>query len=861
MLRVEIRDGFPVRLVNRLAGETLAADNPLPLVGIRHQAHGELWNNRAQSEQHATPQGLDALLVWQAQSGVHRLTTRWQTLPEGDVLITQHAESERGGLVGMQWGIAIPQGWQLLLPVMGGFRLTPEVDFEPLRLEYPYPWEAQFVLVQGRRGGFLVYAEDDMNYFKRLFVRRQEAQVAVGFESWNHAPFSEIQRADSVCWRIRAYRGNWLHGAAMYRRWAEERFGLARCCGLKPGWVGDIQTFVIDNLDDMERLEALAQRFVPRQTMIYVPAWRARGYDRYYPDYTPRENFAEQVHRAQQMGFRVMLHVNYFGCHPEHPDYEELRSYHHLDPFTREPVYWEWRGQEPPVKFAYINPASSAWRELFVERMAKLCRQLRPDALHLDQSAVIFNDGNGTVDGMNAMQGNIALHRELLEALPEVALSGEGLSEVSCRYESFAQRHVWGLDSVFARLVPHHIAAAHPVSSALFTPYTRLYGYLGMVNPFSWRLYAAWRTAYDCFGVIPTFAWLEKEQLIQPDAVMRALIQEANWFAQHRPQPCFSPDEWRRGTLFMFRTAQGTLARVYRDVNGVCLQIRTGQGWTVVSRRIEGVTRTRVGGHIPGWLAYREREAFGLNPAGCYPWSPESPGRNRLHIRTLPDRLRLAAAAVQAGAWAYFSFESQSTPVGSEVELFSPQPPLQAYLDGAPVGWTSVVPNRYRFSLPAHRGNLVLLFERPAPLSLPASLDVKSSPAYLETDRIIEQPIEYRHGMLPTVTPEGTARLGLFAHPLPEGRVFHAVLVRLPLHGSWLRGTVTSRLNQTSLRLSVEVNGRETWNQTLTSTGEQAWFEIPLDEWKGQTVLLRFIAQSPANYHLHPAEWSDVRIG
>lgn len=860
MIRIEVQNGALVRLVNRLSGDTISLEAPPPLTGIRHREDGELWNDSAQVNQRTRGKEVATELRWQGQSGLHQLTTRWQTRAEGDIVITQHAECARGGLVGMQWGLAVPQGWEILLPVMSGFRLAPEMDFEPLRLEYPYPWEAQFVLIQGKRGGFLVYAEDDMNYFKRLFVRRHEAQIAVGFESWNHAPFDEIQQADSVCWRIRPYAGNWLHGAAMYRQWAEERFGLARCCGLKPDWVGDIQTFVIDNLDDMERLQALAQRFEPRQTMIYVPAWRARGYDRYYPDYTPRDGFAEQVEQARRWGFRVMLHVNYFGCHPEHPDYEKIQAYHHMDPFNKEPVHWEWRGQEPPVKFAYINPASSAWRELFVERMAELCRQLRPDALHLDQTAVIINDGRGLVDGMNAMQGNLALHRELLEALPEVALSGEGLSEVTCRYESFAQRHVWGLDSVFARLVLHHIGAAHPVSSALFTPYTRLYGYLGMVNPFSWRLYAAWRTAYDCFGVIPTFAWLEKEQLIQPDAAMRALIQEANWFAQHRPQPCFSPEEWRRGTLFVFRTAQGTLARLYRDVNGVCLQIRTDKGWKVVSRRIEDVTHTRVGGHIPGWLAYREQQAFGLNSGGCYPWSPESPDRNRLHIRILPDGLRLAAAAVQAGVWAYFSFASQNVPVGSEAELFSPQPPLQAYLDGAPVGWTSVVPNRYRFSLPAHGGNLVLFFDHPVPLSLPASLDVKSSPAYLETDRIIEQPIEYRHGMLPTVTPEGIARLGLFAHPLPEGRVFHAVPVRLPSQGSSLRGTVTSCLNQPPLRLSVEVNGREVWNQTLTSAGEQAWFEIPLYEWKAQTVLLRFLAQAPANYHLHPADWSEVRI-
>ena len=48
------------------------------------------------------------------------------------------------------------------------------------------------------------------------------------------------------------------------------------------------------------------------------------------------------------------------------------------------------------------------------------------------------------------MQGSIELHRELAAALPNVALSGEGLNEITCRYESFAQRHPNGVDFVGA---------------------------------------------------------------------------------------------------------------------------------------------------------------------------------------------------------------------------------------------------------------------------------------------------------------------------------------------------------------------------------------------------------------------------
>ena len=82
----------------------------------------------------------------------------------------------------------------------------------------------------------------------------------------------------------------------------------------------------------------------------------------------------------------------------------------------------------------------------FTEAMVELCRHTQADALHLDQTLCIYNDHNGRIDGLSMLQGSIQLHRQLREALPQVALSGEGLNEVTCRYEAFAQRHVWGLD-------------------------------------------------------------------------------------------------------------------------------------------------------------------------------------------------------------------------------------------------------------------------------------------------------------------------------------------------------------------------------------------------------------------------------
>lgn len=654
-MQLEMQQSVITRLVNRLTGEAFAVKNAPPLTGIRHRQSGDLWNDRAQVEQKANGQDVATTLRWREQGATHTLTTHLHALPDGEGVVVQRAECARPGLVGLQWGITLPDDWELLVPGCSGLRFGADSDFQPMQFDYPITWEAQFVLIQGKRGGFLIHAEDNAQRFKRLFVQHRNGQFWIGFETWCTAPFDRVQQAESVRWSIRPYAGNWLNGVAMYRRWAENAFGLASLRKKQPAWVRDIQTVVIDNLDDMDKLQALTKQVNPAQTLLYVPDWRKHGYDRNYPDYTPREGFTERMEQARRLGFRIMLHVNYFGCTPENPDYEQLKRYHFHDPFTGEPMYWDWQRADPPIKFAYVNPAAKAWRRLFVQRMVALRRQLKPDALHLDQTLCIYNDANGLIDGMNAMQGNIALHRELREALPDVALSGEGLNEISFRYESFAQRHVWGIDHADARREMSRVRMAHPISSALLTPHTRIYGYLGMTNPQMWQYYAAWRTAYDRMGVIPTFAWLTRQQVSQPDATIQMLWNEARWFQANRPVPEFAPSLWEADTLFLYRTASGHLARYRQEKSGVCLDMQAGKGWNTVARRIEGVTRAQVSGSVPGWLAYNGREILGLNPESIYPWQPEPPSMDKVHLHALPETVTVSAAGVQEGGWARFA--------------------------------------------------------------------------------------------------------------------------------------------------------------------------------------------------------------
>ncbi|MCX6906880.1 MAG: DUF6259 domain-containing protein [Verrucomicrobia bacterium] len=501
-------------------------------------------------------------------------------------------------------------------------------------------WEAQFVLLQGKRGGFLIMSDDTTMQFKELVVRRRGGHMTLSFETQAPAPFANVREVKSVTWRLRPYRGSWLDGARLYREWAEKAFDIAAARATQPKWARDIRVVVIVPME-MELLDELAKRLKPEQTLLYVPHWRRDGYDRNYPDYTADAKFGSWNERAHALGFRVMPHANYFGCYPLHPLYEKFKGQHMRDRFSNEPLWWLWDRAEPVIKFAYINPASRAWRELFVSRMKELCAKHRVDALHLDQTLCIFNDNNGLMDGMNCAQGILALHRELRTALPDVAISGEGLNEVTYRYEEFAQRHLHGLNHADGTWDDRRIAMAHPISSALLTPHTAIYGYLGMSNPSSGPIYQAWRRGYDHFGVIPTLAWTSTRQLRGSSDLLAPFFAEAQFFQRTQALPDFAAP-WPKDALMVYRLADGGQAVLRRESGAVLADANKRE----IYRRIEGVGEARVPGTVAGWLAYDEKRLFGLDPSQSYTHLQQPRDLKAFHIAALPEGAVVRRASI-----------------------------------------------------------------------------------------------------------------------------------------------------------------------------------------------------------------------
>ncbi|MCX5759133.1 MAG: DUF6259 domain-containing protein [Candidatus Hydrogenedentes bacterium] len=616
--------GTLVELTSRGLGTFVVPPEKATGAGIRRLA-GDHWAGSAKEKEGGE--------ICESLSGLPggRVTCSYRMDASGDLVVTQKAESPEKGVWGVEWSIEnIPLDMNILVPAHSGMKWTRNDRIGTESYDYPMSWEAQLVVVEGQGHGFCVWADDAKGVFKRLMLERGANGWRLRFITMPLAPFEERTACESVAWRLNVYEGDWRIPAKRYRAWADKAFNPIPIAQQRPAWVRDTRACVIMPLS-MQMLEALPKRTDPAQTLIYLYSWRAAGYDRDYPTYNqPVQEFEPFVRRAHELGFHVMLHVNYFGCDPLNPLYTQFEPYQVRDPFgAHEKQWWLWTRADPPIKFAYINPACKAWREVLVSRLAELCTKYAIDALHLDQTLCIYNDYNGLVDGMTAIEGNVALHRELREALPDVALSGEGLDEVTYRYEAFAQRHARGLDHSEGTFNVDELRMAHPISSYLLRPYTVIYGYLGYAPPTASQLYGAWNEAYCHFGVIPTLK-PDANELDLPTEFSAQLFDEFALWQRERVDIDMDAD-WPPDVAFPYRAADGT--RVVRTMDRRLLY-----GDRVVARTIVDCAELCAPGSIPGWRVYDAQRIRGLDPGAWYPVTSTPRDMSAPHVASsLPD--------------------------------------------------------------------------------------------------------------------------------------------------------------------------------------------------------------------------------
>ena len=620
--------------------------------GILRKGNSPIWISEATLTEARKIAPLEAEIVFREGQNEYRLSIAVDE-STNDLLIGQEGVSDTAGVYGIQWGCGNLdiRNLKLILPALGGQILDAEYPEDSKGFGYPGAWETQLAIIQGQHGGFFVRGTDATFQFKALRYRRDLDSFALGFQTHNQAPFETLTSAKSVKWRLNTYAGDWRVPAREYRNWMEHTFNPWRLSEM-PAWVGDIGLVVICDLH-LGFLNRLAKLIDPAKTLLYVVGWRKYAYDVNYPDYTAKEGFGSFVEAAHQHGFRVMLHTNLVGISPYHPLYAKFQNSQFRDPWNGNPIGWRWGETDNPVRHAFINLADSSFRKLLVQRLSDVWKEYGVDAFHLDISHVVVNDANGLIEGLNAAQGNVLLHRELAEAMPGVAFSGENLHEVTFFRESFAQR--WKLPSW---------SKAHPVSAFLFSRYTLPYGYLGLPNPdANAQIYQEYLDSYESWGVLPTLR-LRLELLKPAYTGTQTLLSVARKWQQLGLKPDFE-GAWESGTLFQYVGRDGEIAR-QRTTGGGSTFVLPNDG--VGYERVFGVTQAKTERSLPHWRGYNETMILGLNPNQAYFLNDVPFDFSHVHINALPEGVSVTETRVTTNA-AVFRLERLSR--SHEIDLLS----------------------------------------------------------------------------------------------------------------------------------------------------------------------------------------------
>lgn len=379
--------------------------------------------------------------------------------PGGELLVEPSAQTIRRGLAAVRWNLAgVAPGYKLVAPFFQGCRQELEHPLVTGPWMWPQSWEAALVILQGAGHGWSVCAHDTASRPKMLHVGHEDAPRTLGLDSEALGPWDQNTVAGSLTWIIDAHAGDWTVAADAYRRWLHEHINAAALKALRPAWIDDIRLTVQWCPCDGAILDALERVIAPAKVLLHVPRWRSDPYDVNYPEYAPSPEGKAFIAQATQRGFRVLPHFNHFAIDPNHPFFARVRDFMMRDVRSKKLLGWRWRdgrraafpqsqSQLPAHRdektMVYLHTGLSTWRRELAERVAAAMGELAVAGVFVDQTLATYNLDNAMVENLTSADGVVALTRELAELDGRPAVGGEGLDEMTMRYLSFAQVHLY----------------------------------------------------------------------------------------------------------------------------------------------------------------------------------------------------------------------------------------------------------------------------------------------------------------------------------------------------------------------------------------------------------------------------------
>jgi hypothetical protein len=629
---------------NLLTGEEYIQKPSSFILGVAQQATGIVEPVYQPWRMATTGDGVQTAIL-ECSDGT-RTASLTLSVDGDDIVLTVHGQSQTAGVVSYTFGF---QGIQLnqsklIVPSEAGMYYSLDTPVADVGDDYPVHWEAQMAVYQSPQGGFALQARDQNWTFTGLRGSRTTGSLVLGVEVFAQGPWSTATAVPDTSWRLRAYQGDWRTPAQQYRDWVRGLQPYASATG-DLAWVKNMAAVVTVQSLDTTILPALAATLDPSKTLLLLVNWRQQAFDVYYPDYTPAAGANAFITQAHLLGFHVMLHANLLGVSTNHPAYAGMQPYQLKDANTLEPQGWLWDTLPAGSiqRFAYISPASSAYRKLFIDQIRVAVDALKPDALHLDAGGSIVNDGNGLIEGMNTTQGIIQIHKDILAAFPGIALGSESTNEATAPFTFFAQR--WNEPTL-----------PHPISTFLFGDQLLFYGFLDQPSPDE-TSYSVYLARYEGQGIMPTAAVATVAD-IGPDLVrMNQLLRQMRLWQDRGYQPDWVND-WQ-GNIFQYRSAEGSsVASVGSDAQTIALKV----DGNVFYHRTHDISQITTPSYILSWPAFDASNLYGLDSTRQY-WLEDNVARpsDQAHLTGIPVNYQLGSGSMLCPEFSYFELSAVPT--------------------------------------------------------------------------------------------------------------------------------------------------------------------------------------------------------
>lgn len=409
-----------------------------------------------------------------------------------NLLIQEKGFTPREGTVEVAWTFKnlSHNKVDLIIPGSGGVILNNQSP-EESAYEYPGSWEAQLAILQSEKGGCFIRSNDTKFKFKKLEYSRHQSAFAISLTCMQLAPFTRKNEIISNTWILNTYEGNWQIPASIHREWMIRSFPPYDRSHT-PKWIENID-FVVKNHGEPEIgiLKRLNELVDPEKTLIFQYEWHQEGGDPPFPVDKVKPTFEPYIKAAHRYGFKIMPYASIISIRESNPIYQELEKYQARNPFTNEKMGWRWNDPTYPYRPAYIHPGSEEFRNMFINSIKGIWETYNIDAIQLDLSTLAINDNNGLINGLTWAEGNILLHQELRNEIPNIVITGEHITEMTFPYEDFSD--FWTVQ----------VDQPHPITVFLFSPHTKFFGFLPYPNEEE-HLYPNYLDEFIEFGFIPT---------------------------------------------------------------------------------------------------------------------------------------------------------------------------------------------------------------------------------------------------------------------------------------------------------------------------------------------------------------------